>query len=226
MKDMLTRITRRIKKNIIWIIALPVVLGAAGYVLPSKISGNSSFTSEAAIAAGNYDHPLYNNTKEIPFLLTSDAFLKQALPDKTDEERAAVKSKLTVETQSDSLITVSYSGQNKQETESVFQAVITTFLKNDQDLFEKRAKVVRQSIAALEGETVSADAKVDKERFLYELKNMQLNLKAAGVINSEPMNETAGQGMPPKKKAVLGVLIGIAVAFMFIVIPEFFRESL
>ncbi|MGG3324079.1 hypothetical protein ABEQ76_08645, partial [Bacillus velezensis] len=45
-------------------------------------------------------------------------------------------------------------------------------------------------------------------------------------INSEPMNETAGQGMPPKKKAVLGVLIGIAVAFMFIVIPEFFRESL
>ncbi len=32
--------------------------------------------------------------------------------------------------------------------------------------------------------------------------------------------------MPPKKKAVLGVLIGIAVAFMFIVIPEFFRESL
>lgn len=158
--------------------------------------------------------------------MTSDAFLKQALPDKTDEERAAVKSKLTVETQSDSLITVSCSGQNKQETESVFQAVITTFLKNDQDLFEKRAKVVRQSIAALEGETVSADAKVDKERFLYELKNTQLNLKAAGVINSEPMNETAGQGMPPKKKAVLGVLIGIAVAFMFIVIPEFFRESL
>lgn len=39
------------QKNIIWIIALPVVLGAAGYVLPSKISGNSSFTSEAAIAA-------------------------------------------------------------------------------------------------------------------------------------------------------------------------------
>ncbi len=52
------------QKNIIWIIALPVVLGAAGYVLPSKISGNSSFTSEAAIAAGNYDHPLYNNTKK------------------------------------------------------------------------------------------------------------------------------------------------------------------
>ncbi|MBT9284235.1 MULTISPECIES: teichuronic acid biosynthesis protein TuaF [Bacillus] len=226
MKDMLTRITRRIKKNIIWIIALPVVLGAAGYVVPSKISGSSSFTSEAAIAAGNYDHPLYNNTKEIPLLLMSDAFLKQALPDKTDEERAAVKSKLTVETQSDSLITVSYSGQNKQDTESVFQAVITTFLKNDQDLFEKRAKVVRQSIAALEGETVSADAKVDKERFLYELKNTQLNLKAAGIINSEPMNETAGEGMPPKRKAVLGVLIGIAVAFMFIVIPEFFRESL
>ncbi len=112
-----------------------------------KSAGGDSFTSEAAIAAGNYDHPLYNNTKEIPLLLTSDAFLKQALPDKTDEERAAVKSKLTVETQSDSLITVSYSGQNKQETESVFQAVIKTFLKNDQDLFEKRAKVVRQSIA-------------------------------------------------------------------------------
>ena len=85
---------------------------------------------------------------------------------------------------------------------------------------------MRLCIAALEGETVSADAKVDKELFLYELKNTQLNLKAAGVINSEPMNETAGQGMPPKKKAVLGVLIGIAVAFMFIVIPEFFRESL
>ncbi|MCC9022393.1 teichuronic acid biosynthesis protein TuaF [Bacillus nakamurai] len=225
MKDMLTRIARRIKKNIIWLIALPVILGAAGYILPSKITGSSSFTSEAAIAAGNYDHPLYNNTKEIPLLITSDAFLKQALPDKTDEDRAAVKSKLTVNTESDALITVSYTDQNKQEAESVFQAIIAAFLKNDQALFEKRAKVVRQSIGALEGETVSADAKVDKERFLYELKNTQLNLRAASVINSEPTNELAGHGMPPKKKAVLGVLIGIAIAFMFIVIPEFFRES-
>ncbi|MBJ7571493.1 Wzz/FepE/Etk N-terminal domain-containing protein [Bacillus sp. PK3-037] len=225
MKDIVIRLARRIKKNIIWIILVPLILGAAGYILPSQIADKKSYTAEVTLAVGSYDHPIYNSTEEIPLLLRSDAFLKEALPDEKDEDLAEIKEKLTVKSESKSLLSLSYADQDQERTESVLNAVSSTFLKNDQKLFEEREAVIRRSIDALEGETVSEDSKVDKERFLYELKNTQLNLKAASVVDSETVSEASGGGMSPKKKAVLGVLIGITIAFMFVVIPEFFRES-
>ncbi len=225
MKDIVIRLARRIKKNIIWIILVPLILGAAGYILPSQIADKKSYTAEVTLAVGSYDHPVYNSTEEIPLLLRSDAFLKEALPDEKDEDLAEIKEKLTVKSESKSLLSLSYADQDQERTESVLNAVSSTFLKNDQKLFEEREAVIRRSIDALEGETVSEDSKVDKERFLYELKNTQLNLKAASVVDSETVSEASGGGMSPKKKAVLGVLIGITIAFMFVVIPEFFRES-
>ncbi|MGN7374482.1 teichuronic acid biosynthesis protein TuaF [Bacillus halotolerans] len=225
MKDIVIRLARRIKKNIIWIILVPLILGVAGYILPSQIADKKSYTAEVTLAVGSYDHPVYNSTEEIPLLLRSDAFLKEALPDEKDEDLAEIKEKLTVKSESKSLLSLSYADQDQERTESVLNAVSSTFLKNDQKLFEEREAVIRRSIDALEGETVSEDSKVDKERFLYELKNTQLNLKAASAVDSETVSEASGGGMSPKKKAVLGVLIGITIAFMFIVIPEFFRES-
>ncbi|MCY8106019.1 Wzz/FepE/Etk N-terminal domain-containing protein [Bacillus mojavensis] len=225
MKDIVIRLARRIKKNIIWIILVPLILGVAGYILPSQIADKKSYTAEVTLAVGSYDHPIYNSTEEIPLLLRSDAFLKEALPDEKDEDLAEIKEKLTVKSESKSLLSLSYADQDQERTESVLNAISSTFLKNDQKLFEEREAVIRRSIDALEGETVSEDSKVDKERFLYELKNTQLNLKAASAVDSETVSEASGGGMSPKKKAVLGVLIGITIAFMFVVIPEFFRES-
>ncbi|MEC1685826.1 teichuronic acid biosynthesis protein TuaF [Bacillus mojavensis] len=225
MKDIVIRLARRIKKNIIWIILVPLILGVAGYILPSQIADKKSYTAEVTLAVGSYDHPIYNSTEEIPLLLRSDAFLKEALPDEKDEDLAEIKEKLTIKSESKSLLSLSYADQDQERTESVLNAISSTFLKNDQKLFEEREAVIRRSIDALEGEKVSEDSKVDKERFLYELKNTQLNLKAASAVDSETVSEASGGGMSPKKKAVLGVLIGITIAFMFVVIPEFFRES-
>ncbi|ATO27414.1 hypothetical protein RA13_04750 [Bacillus atrophaeus] len=225
MKDILIRIARRLKKNSIWIIALPLILGVLGYLLPSQMEGKSSYAAQITIASGNYDNPLYNNTEEIPLLLKSDSFIKEALPEEKEEYLAEVKEKLVINAESDSLITISYSDREKERTESVLDAISSAFLKKDQALFAKREAVISQSIDALDGENVSEDSKVDKERFLYELKNTKLNVKAASIVDSETVNEASGEGMSPKKKAVLGVLIGVTIAFFFIVIPEFFRES-
>lgn len=98
MNDILIRIARRIKKNIIWIIAVPIILGAAGYILPSQIADQKSYTAEDTLAVGSYDHPVYNSTEEIPLLLKSDSFLKEALPDEKDEDVAEIKEKLALRT--------------------------------------------------------------------------------------------------------------------------------
>lgn len=105
-----------------------------------------------------------------------------------------------MKSESKSLLSLSYADQDQERTESVLNAVSSTFLKNDQKLFEEREAVIRRSIDALEGETVSEDSKVDKERFLYELKNIQLNLKAASAVDSETVSEASGGGMSPKRK--------------------------
>lgn len=150
---------------------MPIILGAAGYILPSQIADQKSYTAEDTLAVGSYDHPVYNSTEEIPLLLKSDSFLKEALPDEKDEDVAEIKEKLTIKTESKSLLTLSYSDEDKDRTESVLNAISSTFLKNDQKLYAEREAVIRSSIDALEGESVSEDSKVDKERFYMSSKH-------------------------------------------------------
>ncbi len=100
--------------------------------------------------------------------------MKEALPDEKDEDLAEIKEKLTIKTESKSLLTLSYSDEDKDRTESILNGITSAFLKNDQKLYSEREAVIRRKIDALEGETVSEDSKVDKERFLYELKNTRL----------------------------------------------------
>ncbi len=49
-------------------------------------------------------------------------------------------------------------------------------------------------------------------------------MKAAEEIEPLIVLDNQAAGMSPKKRAVLGVLIGLALSFFIIVIPEVFRE--
>ncbi|MED1080906.1 hypothetical protein P4T86_12285 [Bacillus licheniformis] len=59
---------------------------------------------------------------------------------------------------------------------------------------------------------------------MYELETSKLDMKAAEEIEPLIVLDNQAAGMSPKKRAVLGVLIGLALSFFIIVIPEVFRE--
>ncbi|GIN65063.1 MULTISPECIES: teichuronic acid biosynthesis protein TuaF [Bacillus] len=224
MKDLMKRIAGRIKKYIVPIVALPLVLGLFGYMMPKGQTAPADYTASVTISTGNYGESLYNNAKEVPLLLKNEPFLKEVFPGADEEELAEMKEELGIDIRSDSLFNLSYTGPDKEETLNVLQKIKDAYLKEDQKLFLKRDQVIDKNIKALEGETVSDDSKVDKQRFLYELETNRLDLKAAEEIEPLTVLDNAAGGMSPKKRAVLGILIGLALSFFIIVVPEVFRE--
>lgn len=224
MKHLMKRIAGRIKKYFVLIIALPLVLGLFGYFMPKGKAAPSDYTASVTISTGNYGESKYNNAKDVPLLLKNEPFLKEAFPEMPEEDLATLKDELAIEIRSDSLFNLSYTGSDKEETLNVLEKIKNAYMTADKTLFSKREEMIEKNIKALEGETVSADSKVDKQRFLYELQTNKLDLKAAEEI--EPLNVMDNQagGMSPKKRAVLGVLIGLALSFFIIVVPEVFKE--
>ena len=92
-----------------------------------------------------------------------------------EEDLAQLKDDLAIEIRTDSLFNLSYTGPDKQETLDTLGKIKDAYMKGDKALFSKREEVIEKNIKALEDlETVSADSKVDKQRFCMSLKQASL----------------------------------------------------
>ncbi|TKI25733.1 hypothetical protein FCO27_02610 [Bacillus pumilus] len=225
MSGFISRIGKRIKKYIVWLILLPVVLGAFGFFFAKGTTQQSSYTAVVTLTLGKYDDGVYNNMAEVTSLLKSDAFLNEALSDVKEEERQDVKTRLILTNQSDTQLQLSFTDADKDRALAVVKQVSDTFLKQDKALFTKRQQVIESRLAALEDESVSNDSKVDKERFLYELESTKLGMKQAKIVDPAQVLDEGNKGMSAKKRALLGLVIGFSISLMFVVLPEVFKES-
>lgn len=224
MSSFISRIGKRIKKYIVWLVLLPVVLGAFGFFFAKGTVQQSSYTAAVTLTLGKYDDGVYNNIAEVTSLLKSDAFLNEALSD-VKEERQDVKSRLILTNQSDTQLQLSFTDADKDHALAVVKQVSDTFLKQDKALFTKRQQVIESRLSALEDESVSNDSKVDKERFLYELESTKLGMKQAKIVDPAQVLDEGNKGMSAKKRALLGLVIGFSISLMFVVLPEVFKES-
>ncbi|UYO35327.1 hypothetical protein NF868_14955 [Bacillus zhangzhouensis] len=225
MSGFISRIGKRIKKYIVWLVLLPVVLGAFGFFFAKGTTQQSSYTAAVTLTLGKYDDGVYNNMAEVTSLLKSDAFLNEALSDVKQEERQDVKSRLILTNQSDTQLQLSFTDADKDHALAVVKQMSDTFLKQDRALFTKRQQVIESRLSALEDESVSSDSKVDKERFLYELESTKLGMKQAKMIDPAQVLDEGNKGMSAKKRALLGLVIGFSISLMFVVLPEVFKES-
>ncbi|AKC67549.1 teichuronic acid biosynthesis protein TuaF [Bacillus altitudinis] len=225
MSGFMLRIGKRMKKYIVWLVLLPVVLATFGFFFAKGTVEQSSYTAAVTLTLGKYDDGVYNNLSEVTSLLKSDAFLNQALRDVKEEERQDVKNRLILTNQSDTQLQLSFTDADQARALAVVKQVSDTFLKQDKALFTKRQQVIERRLSALEDESVSNDSKVDKERFLYELESTKLGMKQAKIVDPAQVLDEAGKGMSAKKRALLGLVIGLSISLMFVVLPEVFKES-
>lgn len=225
MSGLMLRIGKRMKKYIVWLVLLPVALATFGFFFAKGTVEQSSYTAAVTLTLGKYDDGVYNNLSEVTSLLKSDAFLNQALRDVKEEERQNVKNRLILTNQSDTQLQLSFTDADQARALAVVKQVSDTFLKQDKALFTKRQQVIERRLSALEDESVSNDSKVDKERFLYELESTKLGMKQAKIVDPAQVLDEAGKGMSAKKRALLGLVIGLSISLMFVVLPEVFKES-
>ncbi|PLT31819.1 hypothetical protein [Peribacillus deserti] len=223
MELVVSRLTARTKKFFVLLVAFPLVLGALGWFLPVGASGSDA-PAEAEISLGNYENPSLNDPKQVIVRLSNLPFYQENLPDVLTEHRDDLMNDLSVTPVSETNIQISYKNHPQEESILMVNSIAEAFMKLDKRNFDQKQTIMNESIDQLKNETVGPDAKVDQQRFLYELQTEALTMKPA-VLLKAPEEEAMGKNaVSSESRAVLGVLMGFTLALLWIVVPEFVRE--
>ncbi|MBT2728211.1 hypothetical protein J7E63_14825 [Bacillus sp. ISL-75] len=226
MGQMIQALKDRMNKYILIILATTVLLGVMGWLLPVG-KEESSYTVEASLTLGNYNNPEFNNPKRVIIFLTTPPFYEEHLADLWEEKYDEISTKLNVTAGTDNMITLSYSDHSKESSAKVLNEIISAFMAIDKAKFQQKQKIIQESIESLNNEKVGPEALVDQERFLYELKTADNEIKPALLLKKADENaiNTENRAFNSKERAVLGVLLGVTLGFLWIVFPVIFREG-
>jgi teichuronic acid biosynthesis protein TuaF len=224
MEVMVRRIAGRSRKYLWLLLVIPILLGGIGWVLPVG-KEPSVVRAEATISLGNYQYEEFNHAKNVVTLLTHAPFYQENLAHLVGE--TGVPSRLTVSAVNEQMIKLVYSDSSADHAANVVNEIAHAFLALDQQTFAEKKLIIEDSITAIEQEQVGEDAKVDQQRFLTEQKTAQFNLKPATLLKEAHSSELVveSQNLSSRDRAVLGVLIGVCIAFLTIVLPELVRKA-
>ncbi|WP_026692742.1 hypothetical protein [Peribacillus kribbensis] len=218
-----SHLAERVKKYRVWMVLIPILLGALGWVLPAGKTGDEG--AEAEISLGSYENPNLNDPKKVIVLLSNLPFYKEHLPDMYREQQQDLLKDLSVTPISDQNIKVSYQHHPSKVSQEMVRHIADAFMALDKQKYEQKRTILEETIDTLKSETVGPDAKVDQQRFLYELQTSSLMMKPAVLLKEPDSGADETAAFSSKQRAVLGILIGLTLSLLWLVIPEFIREQ-
>ncbi|GHH99507.1 hypothetical protein [Neobacillus kokaensis] len=220
------RIKEKGKKFALFLIVLPVLLGACGWLLPVG-KEDSTYTADAVMTLGNYGLPDLNNPKRVTFLLTHAPFYETHLPGLWDEKQLDITTKLQVRAVNENMINLTYTDDTEESAVKILNEITSAFSDMDEERYQQKRNLIQETIDELANKEVGPEVKVEQQRFLYELKTTLLDLKPAEVIKPADQEAiiTENRAFGSKERAVLGVLLGVVLSFLWVFIPLIFREQ-
>lgn len=226
MGHMIQRLKERMNKYFLILLATTIFLGIIGWLLPVG-QEKSSYTLETSISLGNYMNPELNNPKLVISLLTNAPFYEEHLKDLWKEKFEEINTNLHVTMGPDNIINLSYSDHSEESTAKVLNEITSAFIAIDHDSFQEKQKIIQESIDAITNEKVGPEAKVDQQRFLYELKTAKDDIRHAEILKPADFYalDTENRAFNSKERAVLGILLGVTLSFLWIVFPIIFKEQ-
>lgn len=223
--DVLHDLLARARKYLWMIIAVPVVLAAAGWLIP--VGGEtSSYTATTTVELGDYKNPDYNDPEKVVLMLSNAPFYQDRLPGLWKESRDEITSQFKVSVLQDQLVQFSFTGRSEDEASRIVMAITNAFLASDQEQYQKRIDVIERSVDEMNKVKADGDAAVDRLRFMYELQTAALELKPAQLLESvDTDTQLETRAFSSKERAVLGGMIGLTLMFFWVVLPEFVRKN-
>ncbi|MED4206685.1 hypothetical protein [Neobacillus mesonae] len=220
------RIKERSKKYSLLLIVFTVVLGACGWLLPVG-KESSSYTAEAVITLGNYGLPELNNPKYVTVLLTNAPFYESHLASLWEEKQEEITTKLQVRAATDNMMKLTYTDHTEESAVNVLNDITNAFIALDQDRYQQKKKIIQESITDLNDKEVVPEVRVEQQRFLYELRTALIDLKSAAIVKPADKETVAteNRSFSSKERAVLGILLGVTMSFIWIFIPLVFKEQ-
>ncbi|WP_445490705.1 hypothetical protein [Niallia sp. 03133] len=174
-----------------------------------------TYTTEADIELGSYDNSSFNNANQVVQMVTNKAFYDQYVEKDWFE---LINKSLVVAVSANNSVHFTYTGSNEEESLGNLTKVIQAFLKLDQEHFSQKKSIIQENITALGKMEVSPDTAVDKQRFLYELQNSEIDMVPASIVKDVSLIEKS-RTLSAKDRGVLGALIGITFSFIWVLWP-------
>lgn len=225
MEHLLNTLKKRAIKTIPLFIIIPLLLGGLGYFWQVEAKPLVTYEAKAKVELGYYEDLNLNDADTAKSLLTNHDFLSEIFTELDNQELNSLKRDIEVKTPSDIKLEIRYKGETDEESRSTLKKLVEGFLDYDLSKFEERYEVLEDNYEELRNEEVDQGSKVDKQRFIYELQNQLLTIYPAQLADPVTVNERTQEEFSPKKRAVLGGMVGVAVAFGFLVLPVLFREE-
>ncbi|MFT8318511.1 MAG: hypothetical protein ABF651_09645 [Sporolactobacillus sp.] len=218
------RIGNRLKKYLGWVIAVPVLLGALGGFLP--VGGDlSRFQASATILLGSYGDPQFNEPENVQILLTNQPFYQKNFPHWTADQINALPASLNVTVLKKKMIQIAYTSSSRDEAAEHTNRIASRFIREDHRAFNQKKQILTASIDRLE-KVRDSSAAGDTARMLYRLQSEQLREMPAQILQrAVPGSAHGSAAFSSKKRAILGIVLGLTLIFFAAAWPEFVSES-
>ncbi|MCO7174939.1 hypothetical protein ACFP7A_04290 [Sporolactobacillus kofuensis] len=222
--NVLNRVFTRLKKYLWVVLALPVLLGVLGWLIPvGKMP--SEYDAQATIQLGDYENNQYNDPQQVILLLSNLSFYEQNSHALGTDEAKTFMTRINVSEMPNHLIQISYRAQKANDAIDGVHQITNAFLKMDSKHFDEKEKVIDQTIHAMKTMNPEQGETVNRERFLYKLQNEKLKMRPAQLLQAAKQGSNSGvTTLSSKKRAVLGIMLGITLVLIAAALPEFVRK--
>ncbi|MGG1572315.1 hypothetical protein [Fictibacillus sp. NRS-1165] len=219
MKEITESILHRFKKLFILLLLIPVLTTVIAYFMAAKAP--SSAQASAKIKLGQAENSMLNTPESAKEYLASDEFLSSIKGLNKDEEKA-MKEKLQVAPETDTIITLTLADENKGKAKSQLKSVVKAFMTEGNHQTEQWKTTLEDQIKKVEGTEVTGEGTIKKEEYLFDLKTRAMKIKEPKLLEKVDTAEMAGDN--PKRKAVLGLLVGLMLSASILLLPEIFKK--
>ncbi|BBN98009.1 hypothetical protein [Sporolactobacillus terrae] len=222
--NLLKRFTTRIKHYLWLVLALPAALAVIGFLVPVGAMP-SSYQAQATVQLGSYEDPIFNETNPVILMLTNAPFYQQQLPQLWAQNEQELLSKVEIRDLNNRLIQLRYRAPSKEEAKNGAQAITDAFLNADRQHYNRREKLIDQTLSQLEKEKAPAADAAAGTRFVYKLQSLKLTMRPAQQLEQVSSSGASVTTLSSKKRAVLGAVIGMTLVLLAAALPEFIRKN-
>lgn len=222
--NLLKRFTARLKHYLWLVLALPAALAVIGFLVPVG-SMPSSYQAQATVQLGNYEDPIFNETNQVMLMLANAPFYQQKLPQLWAQNEQELLSKVEIRDLNNRLIQLRYRAASKEEAKNGAQAITDAFLNADRQHYERRKRLIDQTLSQLEKEKTPASDSAARTRFFYKLQSLKLTMRPAQQLEQVSSSGASVTTLSSKKRAVLGAVIGMTLVLLAAALPEFIRKN-
>jgi Capsular polysaccharide biosynthesis protein len=221
----LHKLAARAKKYVLLILAVPLILGLLGWIVPAG-KAPSSYKATTTVAVGSYNDPDFNYRSRVATYLTSASFYQKSLPDLWSPYGQNLFSRLTVSQIKSPLIQLTFSGPTRAEAADGANRIAAAFLAADKVQYQRHLDIVEQSITAAQAEKPDPANQINRLSFLYSMNMKKLEFKPAQLFEAADPSQTSGSAVfTPKKRSILGVMLGVTLSLIWLVLPELVRQK-